>query len=307
VPRRSNAEGKHSAPGAVRRCWQRAQYRAHEGQVTRLPVLGDDARRIFQLREPSTHSRCGLDRSPATIRRAQRASELAAAGADIEQVADLAHAATDDWRNSHDEVGGVDGCDVELDRISALRRADGASRRRRRNGWPRSTCVAIGRDGHENIRGNDPSPRTAAVSPYRWTVRCDRSGHIRTPRLLRPRVTPAVAGLLAHGSSPSTTFPGARKLPVACRSQARRLQLRGQPRHCAQMHAPRSLLIPFAGTTADHPYRVRRQRQSPPRVRRNNCQCCGPFATVMIPVVRSPPFARASLRSLLASSGRREK
>jgi hypothetical protein len=39
------------------------------------------------------------------------------------------------------------------------------------------------------------------------------------------------------------------------------------------MHALRSLLIPFAGTTADHPYRVRRQRQSPPRVRTNNCRC----------------------------------
>jgi hypothetical protein len=89
------------------------------------------------------------------MRRAQRASELATAGADIEQVADMVHALTDERRNSCDEIGGVDGRRVELDRIDALRRADEASCRLQRSGWLRSICVTTGRDGHENTRGND--------------------------------------------------------------------------------------------------------------------------------------------------------
>src|SRR5262249_46266685 len=112
-----------------------------ERNVGRLPARGNDARRVFQLREPSTHARCGLDRGPSTIRRAQRLSELAAAGADIEQVADIAHALTDEWRNSTDVVGNIDGRGVEFDWINGLRRAGKASRRLQRNGWPTSSCV----------------------------------------------------------------------------------------------------------------------------------------------------------------------
>jgi hypothetical protein len=89
------------------------------------------------------------------MRRAQCTSELAAAGADIEQVADIARALTDERCNSCDEIGGVDRCGVELDRIDALRRVDKASCRLQRSGWARSTCVMTERDGHENTRGND--------------------------------------------------------------------------------------------------------------------------------------------------------
>jgi hypothetical protein len=89
------------------------------------------------------------------MRRAQCTSELAATDADIEQVADIARALTDERCNSCDEIGGVDRCGVELDRIGVLRRAGEASRRPQRNGWLRSTCVTTGGDGHENTRGND--------------------------------------------------------------------------------------------------------------------------------------------------------
>src|SRR3954463_10717335 len=71
------------------------------------------------------------------------------------------------------------------------------------------------------------------LAPNRFAVWCDRSGNIRTPRLLRPRVT-------SGGRSPGSRVIAADHLPEnKCRSQwlfwseARRLQLRGQPRHCA--------------------------------------------------------------------------
>jgi hypothetical protein len=37
------------------------------------------------------------------------------------------------------------------------------------------------------------------LAPIRIAVRCDRLGFIETPRPMRARVTPAVAGLLACG------------------------------------------------------------------------------------------------------------
>src|SRR5262249_20037121 len=78
---------------------------------------------------------------------------------------DIAYALTDEWCNSRDIIGGVDGRGVEFDRIGALRGAGGGSCRPQRNGWPRSTYVTTRGDGHESTRGNAPSPRTAAGSP----------------------------------------------------------------------------------------------------------------------------------------------
>src|SRR2546430_17125028 len=65
-----------------------------------------------------------------------------------------------------------------------------------------------------------PSPATAAACALAAQRKGhDRSGTIRTPRPMRPRVTPVVAGLLARGSFAATAFPGACELPVACWSQ----------------------------------------------------------------------------------------
>ena len=119
-------------------------------------------------------------------------------------------------------------------------------RRRRRPGsrdWAADRGQDQSRRARRYLRQRSRHRELPPLAPYRFTVRCDRSGNIRTPRLLRPRVTPAVAGLLARGSSPPTTFPRT-AFSVALWSEARRLQLRGQPRRCAQAHAPRSLLIP---------------------------------------------------------------
>ena len=60
-----------------------------------------------------------------------------------------------------------------------------------------------------------PSPRTAAACtlPAYWRKGHDRSGTIRTPRPMRPRVTPAVAGLLARGSFAADRLPGNMRAP----------------------------------------------------------------------------------------------
>jgi len=214
---------------------------------------GDDARELFQLREPGTHVRCGLDRGPSTIRRTQRTSQRAATGADIEQIADVAHVLTDEGCNSRDVIGGVDGRDVELDGIDALGGADEISWRPQRSSWIRSTSATPGRERHENTRGNHPSPRTAAVSPL------PPSGWVDPvwPHQDTPPAAPArdflrwqVSWLTGRRLRPPSQEHA--KLPVAIRSQARRLQLRGQPRHCAGAHVPRSLLIP-CGNHRRHP------------------------------------------------------
>src|SRR5262245_5077863 len=71
----------------------------------------------------------------------------------------------------------------------------------RSRSWPEGTDTA-------RTRKRCVTANCRRVAPCRRTAWCDRSGYIRTPRPMRPRVTPAVAGLLAHGSSPPTTFPG---------------------------------------------------------------------------------------------------
>ena len=108
-------------------------------------------------------------------------------------------------------------------------------RRRRRPGsrdWAADRGQDQSRRARRYLRQRSRHRELPPLAPYRFTVRCDRSGNIRTPRPMRSRVTAAVAGLLARGSSPPTTFPRA-AFSVALWSEARRLQLRGQPRHCA--------------------------------------------------------------------------
>src|SRR5262245_63949307 len=59
-----------------------------------------------------------------------------------------------------------------------------------------------------------PSPRTAAACALAAQRKGhDRSGTIRTPRPMRPRVTPAVAGLLARGSFAADRLPGTGRAP----------------------------------------------------------------------------------------------
>jgi hypothetical protein len=160
-------------------------------------------------------------------------SQLPAAGADIEQIAGLPEALTDQRRHARDIVGAVDPRGVEFDGINRLRRR-GVLRRARRNPRPRSICVTTKGNGHDDTRGNNSSPRTAAagLSPLCGLVPPVRQ-HQDTPPAAPARDFP-VAGLLAHGSSPPTTFPRTRAvLSGSFWSKARRLQLRGQPRHCA--------------------------------------------------------------------------
>ena len=136
----------------------------------------------------------------------QGMSQLPAAGADIEQIAGLPKALTDQRRHARDIVGAVDPRGVELDRIDRRRRRD-VLRRAQRNPRPRSICVTTKGNGHDDTRGNNSSPRTAAVGPSPSAVWCNRSGqHQDTPPAAPARDFP-VAGLLAHGSSPPTTFP----------------------------------------------------------------------------------------------------
>src|SRR3954468_9091241 len=136
-------------------------------------------------------------------------SQLPTAGADIEQIAGLPEALTDQRRHACDIVGAVDPRGVELDGIDRLRRRD-VLRRARRNPRPRSICVTTKGNGHDDTRGNNSSPRSAAAgpSPLRGLVRPVRQ-HQDTPPAAPARDFP-VAGLLAHGSSPPTTFPRTR-------------------------------------------------------------------------------------------------
>src|SRR5262249_18618040 len=93
-----------------------------------------------------------------------------------------------------------------------------------------------------------------------------RSGYIRTPRPMRPRVTPAVAGLLAHGSSPPTTFPG-NEFPVVIGRRLAAYSCGGS----RGIVGGRTDRVPFsflAGTTADHPAERRQQGQRRARVHR---------------------------------------
>jgi len=178
-------------------------------------------------------------------------SQLPAAGADIEQIAGLPEALTDKRRHARDIVGAVDPRGVELDGIDRLRRRD-VLRRARRNPRPRSICVTTKGNGHDDTRGNNSSPRTAAAgpSPLRGLVQPVRQ-HQDTPPAAPARDFP-VAGLLAHGSSPPTTFPRTRA--VLSGSFGRRLAAYscGGSRGIVQVHAPRSLLIP-CGNHRDHP------------------------------------------------------
>jgi len=141
------------------------------------------------------------------------------------------------------------------------------SRRGLRNGCGRfqDECCKHGREGrHEKTAaataavkadrkhvtpGGDKRPVTAILAdevrfrPYAdcTTTGLDSPGHPAR----RARAWPLpVADLLARGSLSPAAFPGA-SLPVALWPDTRRLQLRGQPRHCVRhlhAHAPRSLL-----------------------------------------------------------------
>jgi hypothetical protein len=130
-------------------------------------------------------------------------SQLPTAGADIEQIAGLPEALTDQRRHACDIVGAVDRRGVELDGINRLRRP-GTLRRARLNLRPRPICVTT--------KGTDTTIPAATtrhrelppLAPNRFAVWCDRSGNIRTPRLLRPRVTSRwqVSWLTGHRRRP---------------------------------------------------------------------------------------------------------
>jgi hypothetical protein len=125
-------------------------------------------------------------------------------------------------------------------------------------------CVALGAipgpDRSASLpKGTDTTIPAAAtrhrelppLAPHRFAVWCDRSGNT-------PPAAPArdfsVAGLLAHGSSPPTTFPRTRA--ILSGSFGRRLAAYscGGSRGIVQAPAPRSLLIP-CGNHRDHPAR----------------------------------------------------
>ena len=76
--------------------------------VGRIPAAGDGAGRIIEACKPRAHARRRLDRGPSTARRSQRISELPAPGADIQQIAGLPHALTDERCNPRDVIGAID-------------------------------------------------------------------------------------------------------------------------------------------------------------------------------------------------------
>ena len=155
----------------------------------------------------------------------------AAAGADVEQIADRRHRLADEWRDPRRIVGGADAGRINLDRIDI--RTDEAARRGLDCG--QQTLLAATQ--------HNTSPRTVAGLSPAVTPRA-RTGflHQDTPPNAFARDRGSVAGLLAHGSSPSTTFPGATGSQWLKWSQARRLQLRGQPRGYTPKRAHR---VPF--------------------------------------------------------------
>src|SRR3954447_14734227 len=89
------------------------------------------------------------------------------------------------------------------------------------------------------------------LAPHRFAVWCDRSGNIRTPRLLRPRVTSRwqVSWLTGHRRRP----PSREHAPfsVALLVGGSPLTVAGAAAALCK-HAPRSLLIP-CGNHRDHP------------------------------------------------------
>ena len=100
-----------------------------------------------------------------------------------------------------------------------------------------------GQDSRGNqLRHRDPPPLTPAPASR---VRCNRLGFIETPRPMRTRVTRRwqVSWLAADRLRPPSQERERSQWQTS--SKALRLQLRGQPRHCARdVNAPRSLLIP---------------------------------------------------------------
>src|SRR3954471_9285178 len=98
------------------------------------------------------------------------------------------------------------------------------------------------------------------LAPNRFAVWCNRSGNIRTPRLLRPRVTSRwqVSWLTGHRRRP----PSREHTPFSVALFGRRLAAYscGGSRGIVQAHAPRSLLIP-CGNHRDHPGEAEWQRQ----------------------------------------------
>src|SRR4030088_1366705 len=161
VPRRGQASGKtHAARAVLRRydpnhgaacpgettqeeCIGLFQRRSDVGSenrvmsagrnVGRIPAAGDGAGRIIEAREPRSHARRRLDRGPSMTGRAQRISELPAAGANIEQIAGLPNALADERCNARDVVGAVDPRGVELDRVDDVGHAGEVRLRLRHN------------------------------------------------------------------------------------------------------------------------------------------------------------------------------
>ena len=77
----------------------------------------DDVRRHVQACEPRAHGRRRLDRAPRQAAMLQRGAELAAARADIEQLADVGHEPAHLRAHTGNVVGGIDRRSIELERI----------------------------------------------------------------------------------------------------------------------------------------------------------------------------------------------
>src|SRR4051794_23328691 len=105
------------------------------------------------------------------------------------------------------------------------------------------TTIPAATTRHRETAAADPKPLRGSAQPVRQ--------HQDTPPAAPARDF-SVAGLLAHGSSPPTTFP--RTHAVLSGSFGRRLAAYscGGSRGIVQAHAPRSLLIP-CGNHRDHP------------------------------------------------------
>jgi hypothetical protein len=202
------------------RCRQDGVVRAR-GDGGLFPSFRHDMRRHVKAGETRAHGRRRLDRRPRQRAIVQRRAELATAGADIEQTADLGHQPAHLRRDTRHVIGRIDRRGIELERIDIVQLS---------SRWKRG-------DSHDRLSGaRRSSPRTVAVGAH---CRDAASFYIRTPRPMRSRVT------AASGRSPGSRvvafdpLPGKPGFPVVYRSSARRLQLRGQPRRL-----PRSLLIP---------------------------------------------------------------
>ena len=193
-----------------------------------FPTGSDDMRRMGELHETCPHGRRGFDRGPRSRRVVDRHAELAAAGADIEQAPDLGHRLPDQRRQRGDIVRRIDGRGIELERID----------------------VALGRIAERNRQDRPAadvttSPRTCSwPMPRRLPRRSGQFLHQDTPpnAFARDRCWWQVSWLAGPRFRPPSQVPFGAQWHF--RSQARRSQLRGQPRGYVQAHAPRSLLIP---------------------------------------------------------------